>query len=409
MRARLTGRARVLFAGVLAACVLGSAGSGVAAAATGYKLAFGSTVANPADAGPLIINGHRSSTGEPMMADQIVEYMGRTTTRSNMGQLIYEEYPGSVSHRHWHYKGFVRYQLRSTSDLSLVRPDNKAGFCLSDPMYALDFCGSMKPEALSVAEGLGRGTSDYYNPNLEGQWIDVADLPPGDYWLVHWVNSAKEICESDYKNNTAAVRIALWPNGYGVAPYFTVKEQREPFETLYSDTGPPDDGCVLDPNPGWGPPDLMPRTPTELAVTPVGADGAPLVPGSTPPGSAPTASALPVASAPTLRETLARRYVVRALAQRFHRRPRHLQLACRRVDRTSFRCRVRWHDRRYRYRGRVRILTVATGTGFERRFKLRVLRTDRRCAREQRGGCSRTFEAKNMPFRSTHMRRTGAR
>jgi hypothetical protein len=401
MRATLWGRRTVLLAAVLAVCGLGSAGSGVAVAAPGYKLAFGSTVANPSDAGPLIINGRRSSTGEPMMADQIVEYMSGPTTRPSIGQLVYEEYPGSVSHRHWHYKGFVRYQLRSVSDLSLVRPDNKAGFCLSDPDLAPDFCGSMKPEALTVAEGLGRGTSDYYNPNLEGQWIDVQDVPPGDYWLVHWVNSAKEICESDYKNNTAAVRIALWPNGYGVAPYFAVKEEREPFVSLYSDTGPPDDGCVLGLNPGWGPPDLVQRKPTELSVTPVGADGGQLPPGSRPPGSSPTASVVAGASAPTLRKTLARRYVVRALTQRFHRRPRQVRQACRRVGRTSFLCRVRWHDGRYRYRGGVRIFTARTGTGFERRFNLRVLRTDRRCASERRGDCSRTFEAKNMRFRST--------
>jgi Lysyl oxidase len=404
MRARLRGRRTVLLAGVLAACALGSAGSAVAAAAPGYRLAFGSTVTTASDGGPLIINGHRSSTGEPMMADQVVEYMTGNATRPNMGELVYEEYPGSVSHRHWHYKAFVRYQLRATSDLSLLRPDNKTGFCLSDPMYAPDFCGSMKPEALTITEGLGRGTSDYYNPNLEGQWIDVADLPPGDYWLVHWVNSAKEICESDYKNNTAAVRIALWPNGYGVAPYFTVREEREPFEIFYSGTGPPDAACVLDPNPGWGPPDLVQRKPTELAVTPVGAEGAPGLPGSTSPGPSPTGSVRAVASAPSLREALARRYVIRALNKRFHLRPRRLRQACRRVGRTSFLCRVRWHDRRYRYRGGVRIFTVRTQTGFERRFNLRVLRTDRRCVREGRRGCSRTFEAKNRRFRSTATR-----
>jgi Lysyl oxidase len=404
MPARLTGRGTVLLAAVLAACGLGSASASAASAAPGYRLAFGSTVAAASDGGPLIIQGHRSSTDEPMMADQILEYSGGGTTRPNMGQLLYEEYPGSVSHRHWHYKGFVRYQLRATSDLSLVRPDNKAGFCLSDPAYAPDFCGSMKPEALAVSEGLGRGTSDYYNPNLEGQWIDVADVPPGDYWLVHWVNSAKEICESDYKNNTAAVRIALWPNGYGVAPYFTVGEEREPFEPLYSDTGPPDDMCLLDPMPGFGPPDLIQKKPTELAVTPVGGEGGQVTPGSTPPEPSPTGSVLAVASAPTLRETLARRYVVRALTQRFHRRPRQVRQACRRVSRTSFLCRVRWHDPRYRYRGAVRIFTARTRTGFERRFNLRVLRTDRRCVRERRRGCSRTLEAKNVPFRRTATR-----
>ena len=101
--------------------------------------------------------------------------------------------------------------------MSLVRPDNKAGFCLSDPIYALDFCGSQKPGVLSVEEGLSPGVSDYYQPLLEGQYIDVADVPPGDYWLVHWVNTAKEICESNYANNAAAVKTSLWPKGYGGA------------------------------------------------------------------------------------------------------------------------------------------------------------------------------------------------
>ncbi|MGH3099415.1 MAG: lysyl oxidase family protein [Thermoleophilia bacterium] len=344
--------------------------------------------------GRLIVKGHRSAPGEPMVADQIIETTGggSVITRPSIGQLVYEEYPGSVSHRHWHYKGFVRYQLRSVSDLSLVRPDNKAGFCLSDPELAPDFCGSLNPGATEVNEGLTPGVSDYYNPLLEGQYIDVADVPPGDYWLVHWVNASKEICESDYGNNAAGVKIALWPNGYGVAPYFTVMEEREPFTVLFSGTGPPDPGCVLDPTPGWGPPDLVQKKPSELSVTPVGAEAPPIPPVSAPPTGS--------VRAPSLRKALARRYVVRALTQRFQRRPRQLRVACRRLGRASFVCRVRWHDRRYRYRGGVRIFTARTRTGFERRFNLRVLRTDTRCVREDRRGCSRTIEAKNKRFRA---------
>jgi len=52
-------------------------------------MAFASTVDNAASAGPLIIKGHRSSTADPMMADQIIELSdGSQTTRPNMGQLI---------------------------------------------------------------------------------------------------------------------------------------------------------------------------------------------------------------------------------------------------------------------------------------------------------------------------------
>jgi hypothetical protein len=368
-----------------------------ASAAPGYRLAFASTVDNAASAGPLIIKGHRLSTADPMMADQIIELSDDSQmTRPNMGQLIYEEYPDSLSHRHWHYKAFVRYQLRATSaGLPIVRPDNKAGFCLADPIYAPDFCGSLKPEALSVDEGLGPGTTDYYNPNLEGQYIDITDVPPGDYWLLHWVNSGKEICESDYANNAAAVKIALWPNGYGAAPYFTLKQAVEPFPSLFTDLDPPlDCGQGTTPAPKW--PDLKQRLPGELAVTMIGADPGQGSSGGGQPTGPPTGSALaPVA--PMLTESLARRYVVKALTKRFHRRPRHLHVACRKTSRTSSLCRVRWRHRRYHYNGSVRIFTVRTGTGFERRFDLRVRRTDSRCTPKLRS-CSRTFKSKNVRF-----------
>jgi Lysyl oxidase len=375
-----TGRRRLLLACALALCGLGSLGAGAASAAPGYRLSFGSTAQTTPSGGALVLKGHRSSTSEAMVADQIIDPDGSPTTRAGIGQLVYEEYPGSVSHRHWHYKGFVRYQLRSVADLSLVRPDHKAGFCLSDPIYALDFCGSQKPGLLSVDEGLSPGVSDYYNPLLEGQYIDVADVPPGDYWLVHWVNATKEICESSYANNAAAMKIALWPNGYGRAPYLTTKEVVAPFTPLLADIDPLADCDQATPNL----PDLVQKPPAELSVSVVGATGqAPPVTGSP--------------AAPALSKRGAKRYVVKALTRRFGKRPKRLHQSCRRTSPTSFLCRVRWHNRRFRYRGIVRIVTIPTQAGFQRRVNLRVRRTAIHCAPGRR--CSKTITAKNMRFK----------
>jgi hypothetical protein len=380
MEDRATKRARLLVAAVLALCGLGCVGAVSASAATAYRLAFGSLVYGAPTAGPLIIHGHRAGTSDRMVADQIIRNAdGSTTTRANMGQLIYEEYPGSHDHRHWHYKGFVHYQLRSVSDLSVVRRDNKAGFCLSDADYAPDNCGYLHPKALEVNEGLGPDRTDYYSPNLEGQWIDVQHVPPGDYWLVHWVNSAKRICESDYSNNAAAVKIALWPNGYGVAPYFTVKETVVPFPSLFSDLGPPS-GCGGGSMPTPQLPDLVQRAPGELSVTPIR-----VTPGTT--------------SLPWLTTRLARSSTVLALTQRFHRRPTQARVGCRELSRTSFTCSARWHFRRYAYRGKVRIFTAPKGSGFERRFDLRVRRTDTVCAARHGTRCSRTVKATNVGLR----------
>jgi hypothetical protein len=380
MRDGAVKRARLLLTTVLALCGLGCVGAGSASAVTAYRLAFGSSVYGAPTGGPLIVHGHRAGTSDRMVPDQIIRNAdGSTTTRANMGRLVYEEYPGSPDHRHWHYKGFVHYQLRSVSDLSVVRRDHKAGFCLSDADYAPDNCGYLQPKALEVHEGLGPDRTDYYSPSLEGQWIDVRGVPPADYWLVHWVNSAKGICESVYSNNAAAVKIALWPNGYGVAPYFTVKETVAPFPSLYHDLGPPancDGGSI--PTPQL--PDLVQRPPDGLSITPV-----PLTPGTT--------------SVPWLTKRLARRYAVLALTQRFHRRPKPAGVACRQLSRTSFRCSARWHFGRYGYRGKVRIFTAPKGSGFERRFDLRVRQTDRACAARHGRRCSRTVKATNVAFR----------
>jgi Lysyl oxidase len=384
------GQCQPFVVGLLALCVLGSFGAGAASADPSYRLEFGSRIHAAAGGGPLIVKGHRLTTSDPMAADQVIKRGGGgELTRPNIGQLVYEQYPGSVSHQHWHYKSFDRYQLRSTSDLSIVRPDNKAGFCLSDPVYATDFCGSLKPWALSVQEGLGPDTTDYYNPSLEGQYIDVTGLPAGDYWLLHWVNADKEICESDYANNAAAVKVTLWPSGYGVAPYFTLKDVVEPFPPLYEDLGPPGEcGAALPPD--ALPPDLIQRHPSEVAVTVISP------PASTPPqGQQPGA----VPTAPTLSGRLARRYLVMALVQRFHRRPAHLRRACRRTGRTSFRCAVRWRSGPYRYRGAVRVFTVRVGDTYERRFALRIRRTNRRCVAQHRKHCTRTVTTSNGRFR----------
>jgi len=388
VRSSGTGRGRLLLACVFALCGLGSLGASAVSAAPGYRLSFGSTAMTAESGGPLIVKGHRVGIGEPMVADQLIENTdGSVTTRPSIGQLVYEEYPGSVSHRHWHYKGFVRYQLRSVSDLSLVRPDNKAGFCLSDPVLAPDFCGSLKPGTMTVDEGLTAGVSDYYDPLLEGQYIDVADVPPGDYWLVHWVNASKEICESSYANNAAGVKIALWPNGYGRAPYLATKEVLEPFPPLYADLNPPAN-CDAASTPAPKLPDLTQRAPAELSVSVVGDSG------QTPPVTEQPAA--PGPAAPALSARGARRYVVRALTRRFEKRPSKLRQACRRSSPTSFVCRVRWRDRRYRYKGTVRIFTIRTQTGFERRVNLRVRRTAIQCVPGRR--CSRTIKVTNMRF-----------
>lgn len=194
-----------------------------------YLLAFDSRVANGATAstGPMVIRGRRTSLTEPMVADQVLRSAnGAETVRSSIGSLTYAI---SSDHSHWHYDSLNRYQLRRASDLRSVRPDNKTGFCLPDKDVTPDYCARSNPNALGVLEGIGRGYVDLYKANLEGQNIDVTNIPAGTYYLVHWANRDSSLCERSILNNVSATKLKLWPAGYGNAPYFKIAGK---YETL---------------------------------------------------------------------------------------------------------------------------------------------------------------------------------
>jgi hypothetical protein len=65
--------------------------------------------------------------------------------------------------------------------------------------------------------GLSVGYGDNYLAFLDGQFIDVTNVPEGSYYLVHRVEA--DVWESDYSNNAASVLLTLgWPNGFDNLP-----------------------------------------------------------------------------------------------------------------------------------------------------------------------------------------------
>jgi Lysyl oxidase len=129
----------------------------------------------------------------------------------------------SQTHRHWHLADFERYELRR--DGRLVGRDRKTGFCLNDayetralnrsPTWTGD-CARNRPHARTLREGISAGFGDDYVPIREGQSIDVTEVPPGRYVLVHRVNPDRVLRERSYANNAAAVAIELWDRGVRV-------------------------------------------------------------------------------------------------------------------------------------------------------------------------------------------------
>ncbi|MFL5936653.1 MAG: lysyl oxidase family protein [Gaiellaceae bacterium] len=169
-------------------------------------LVFGSAVDNVGKA-PLVVEGRR--VGDAMRSTQLVG-----TQRYALPTPL--RFVRSQTHRHWHLSSFERYELRRRG--RLAGRDRKTGFCLNDayatraanlrPRWTAD-CGRNRPGARKLREGISPGFGDDYVPEREGQSIDVTDLPPGRYVLVHRANPDRALRESSYANNAASASIEL--------------------------------------------------------------------------------------------------------------------------------------------------------------------------------------------------------
>lgn len=189
-------------------------------------MGFRSAVQNVGD-GPLVIVGSRPNRRtRDMRATQIVTLLSGGTRR--VDGVGFFRYVPSSDHSHWHFLPFQRYELRREgSDMRFVR-DRKSGFCLGDryrveprlpnavaaPVHTTR-CGLNRPGRVTIREGISVGWADDYAAYLDGQHIDVTNVPSGRYLLVHTVNASRRIVEKDMTNNAASLRIALTRSASG--------------------------------------------------------------------------------------------------------------------------------------------------------------------------------------------------
>ncbi len=183
-------------------------------------LGFRSAVRNAGD-GPLIVVARRpNARARDMTARQVVRRADGS--QRTVGAVGFMRYVRSSDHSHWHLLPFERYELRREgSRVGIVR-DRKSGFCLGDryraeprpesavavPVY-VGRCGFSRPARLAITEGISVGWGDDYAAYLDGQHIDVTNIPSGRYVLVHTVNVRGAILERDRSNNVASRRIEL--------------------------------------------------------------------------------------------------------------------------------------------------------------------------------------------------------
>ncbi len=140
-----------------------------------------------------------------------------TTHIKNIGNQDYfigvpsadnDQFEWDQCHNHYHYEGYAEYLLFDGEGNPMPQIGFKNGFCVldlecSDGGIAKFGCGNM---------GITAGCGDIYSSGLSCQWIDVTDVPDGDYYLVvrtNWDQSPDNAghYEQQYDNNWAQVCI----------------------------------------------------------------------------------------------------------------------------------------------------------------------------------------------------------
>jgi Lysyl oxidase/Secretion system C-terminal sorting domain len=112
-------------------------------------------------------------------------------------------------HNHWHYSGYAEYVLFD-GDGTQVPIGTKNGFCVLD----LECSDGGNPQYTCENMGISAGCGDIYDKGLPCQYIDITDIPAGDYTLVvrvNWDQSPDKLgyYESDYENNWAQACFTL--------------------------------------------------------------------------------------------------------------------------------------------------------------------------------------------------------
>ena len=122
-----------------------------------------------------------------------------------------ELYHYSECHDHYHFDEFARYELRAGDEV--ITRGHKQAFCMLDTIsWAWPLA---LPRFDCANQGISRGFSDVYESDLPCQWIDVTDVPPGDYELHISLNNPRPgtllpvLNERDYSNNTLTVPVTI--------------------------------------------------------------------------------------------------------------------------------------------------------------------------------------------------------
>lgn len=158
------------------------------------------------------------------------------TQIENIGELDYyigepsldnSQFTFNNCHNHFHYDSYAEYVLYDTQG-NEIPIGFKNGFCVLDLGCGPD--GTAKYGCSNM--GISAGCYDNYWAQLECQWIDITDIPDGDYIFVtrvNWLNAPDKLgrLEKDTLNNWAQACINI-DRSTG-SPEVLIKEECEPY------------------------------------------------------------------------------------------------------------------------------------------------------------------------------------
>jgi len=115
-------------------------------------------------------------------------------------------------------RGFARYELRDAATGRQVLVGTKSEFCMTDAEEWIPESGAQCQTYSCKDQGIRPGCADNYGTDLPCQWLDVSDVPPGQYELTVTVNAAQTIPEQDYTNDSVRLRLRIDADGGSLVP-----------------------------------------------------------------------------------------------------------------------------------------------------------------------------------------------
>jgi hypothetical protein len=182
----------------------------------GRLLRFSVAIANRGS-GPFELHAIVESDGTTIATQWIYDSNGGHVEKP-AGSFVFSDHAG---HNHFHFANFANYRLRTVVNNNGIGPviatSDKVGFAMFDvATYNLSLPGApanrvyLRPELSSLdPEGISVGWADVYGRTLADQWIDIAGVPDGQYWLEVTVDPNQLLDESDETNNVTYVKVIL--------------------------------------------------------------------------------------------------------------------------------------------------------------------------------------------------------